>query len=120
MVLEKELDRLVQIWATKHLSYLSYQMAECGHHYYSRRIKLLRWDLKNIIPVTFQEHTDIHNGKITVEIKNPFRKIYLDKMAKMDFKIYLLGNNLSEKEFMYKKYEEIKNNIDNQDLYNII
>jgi hypothetical protein len=43
--LEKENDKLVQIWASKQRSYYSHKPAECGHHYYSRRNKLLRWDL---------------------------------------------------------------------------
>lgn len=97
--LEKENDRLVQVWATLQRSYISQKPAECGHHYYSRHNRLLRWDLLNIIPLTFEEHTMHHAGNLDIEIQNPFRKQYLENMINKDFKKYLLENNLTDTEF---------------------
>lgn len=100
MSLEDENDRLVQEWACKQKSYLSWQRAECGHHYYSRRHMLLRWDTANIIPLTFKQHQNVHEGNITIEIKNPFRKQYLDNMVNKDFKEYLLESGMTLKDFV--------------------
>lgn len=111
--IEKELDKLIQMWATKQRSYISSCPAECGHHYYSRRVKLLRWDLKNIIPLTYNEHSLVHSGHLRIDIQNPFRKIYLEQMFLKDFKSYLLENNLTENEWLHKKYQELKNEVDN-------
>ena len=100
MNLEDENDRLVQEWACKQRSYLSRQRAECGHHYYGRRHMLLRWDTKNIIPLTYKQHENVHNGSIKIEINNPFRKQYLDNMVNTDFKDYLLESGMTKKDFV--------------------
>ena len=99
MSLEDENDRLVQEWACKQKSYLSRQRAECGHHYYSRRHMLLRWDTANIIPLTFKQHQNVHEGNIKIEIKNHFRKQYLENLVHKDFKDYLLENGMTRKKF---------------------
>lgn len=104
----KELDKKVQQWAIQQQSYLTLLPAEVGHHYYSRRHKLLRWDLLNIIPLTNDEHRKVHDGIYRVEIKNPFRELYLADMVNKDFKQYLLENGLSEEEFMEKCKEKIE------------
>lgn len=109
--LEAENDRLVQIWASKQRSYFSHKPAECGHHYYSRHNRLLRWDLLNIIPLTIEEHTKIHMGNINIEIKNPFRKTYLENMIDKDFKKYLLENNLTNEEFVKLCNKKLKEKI---------
>lgn len=106
--LSDELDALVQKWAATQRSYLSYRPAEVGHHYYGRRMELLRWDLLNIIPLTDEEHKLYHSGKILIEIKNPFRELYLAQRAAMDYKQYLLENQLSKEEFMLQCKEKIE------------
>ena len=111
---EKELDALTQKWACMQKSYISYLPAECGHHYIGRSNKLLRWDLRNIIPLTYKEHTDVHNGSLFIDIKNPFRLQYLQNMKNKNFKDYLLEHNLSVQEFMNIKYMELKKAIDNK------
>lgn len=98
--LERENDRLVQVWASMQRSYISRKPAQCGHHFYSRHNRLLRWDLLNIIPLTIEEHTKLHNGAIEVDIENPFRLQYLQNMINKDFKDYLLENNLTDTEFV--------------------
>ena len=109
--LEKENDKLVQIWASHQRSFISHKPAECGHHYYSRHNRLLRWDLLNIIPLTFEEHTRLHAGNLELNIENPFRKQYLDDMMAKDFKEYLLEKNLTEKEFIKNCNKKLKEKI---------
>ena len=98
--LEKENDKLIQMWACKQRSYYSHKPAQCGHHFYSRRNKLLRWDLLNIIPLTIEEHTLLHSGCIQLDICNPFRLQYLQNMSNKDYKQYLLENGLTDVEFI--------------------
>lgn len=109
--LERENDKLVQIWATKQRSYISRKPAECGHHYYSRHNRLLRWDLLNIIPLTYEEHIKLHAGNIEVNIENPFRRQYLENMVNKDFKKYLLENGITDVEFVKICNKKLKEKI---------
>ena len=106
--IEKELDKLVQEWASLQKSYVSLAMPCVGHHHHSRRIKLLRWDLKNIIPLTHYEHSLVHNGNLVIDIKDPLVKSYLDQMAVKNFKSYLLEQNITENEWLENKHKELK------------
>ena len=109
--LERENDKLVQVWATKQRSFISRKPAECGHHYYSRHNRLLRWDLLNIIPLTIEEHTKLHMGNLEVNIENPFRKQYLENMINKDFKKYLLENGITDDEFVKICNKKLKEKI---------
>lgn len=109
--LERENDRLVQVWATKQRSFVSRKPAECGHHYYSRHNRLLRWDLLNIIPLTVEEHIKLHSGNLEINIENPFRKQYLENMINKDFKKYLLENNITDDEFVKICNKKLKEKI---------
>lgn len=110
--LEDENDRLVQEWASKQRSYISGSRQNIvGHHFYHRRYHLLRWDLINIIPLTYQEHEDFHKGKFTIEIKNPFRKQYLLNMANKDYKDYLLEHSMTEDDFVRACNKKLKEKI---------
>lgn len=108
MNLEDENDRLVQIWASHQSSYLTRKKGCVGHHFYSRRHLLLRWDLLNIIPLTPDEHRDFHDGKFKIEIRNPFRKQYLDNMINKDFKDYLLEHSMTKKDFIKERNLELR------------
>ena len=105
--LEKKLDRLIQIYATQQRSYISNIPATVGHHWVHRSCKLLRWDIKNIIPLTEEEHRQVHCGKLLIEIKNPFRYQYLINMKSKNFKDYLLEKAITEEEFINEKYKEL-------------
>lgn len=110
--IERENDRLVQVWASRQKSYLSESRENIvGHHYYTRQHRLLRWDLHNIIPLTYNEHKNFHSGLLKFEIKNPFRKQYLDNMVRKDYKQYLLENGLTDAEFVKKCNKELKEKI---------
>lgn len=108
MNLEDENDRLIQVWAHRQRSYKSDNWGCVGHHYYSRRHYLLRWDLKNIIPLTYQEHQDLHAGLWELNIKNPFRKQYLDNMVNKDFKDYLLEHGMTREDFIKERNLELR------------
>ena len=105
--IEHELDRLVQDWASRQKSMYSGKRGCVGHHIYSRSNKLLRWDLRNIAPLTMEEHRLLHDGKIYLEIDYDTQQ-YLEKMMLMQFKDYLLFNNLTEKEFYIRERLKLK------------
>ena len=108
MNLEDENDRLVQIWASHQRSYLTGKKGCVGHHFYSRRHLLLRWDILNIIPLTPDEHRDFHDGKFKIEIRNPFRRQHLDNMINKDFKDYLLESGMTKKDFIKERNLELR------------
>lgn len=105
--IEHELDRLVQDWASRQRSIYSGKKGCVGHHIYSRSNKLLRWDLRNIAPLTPEEHRLLHDGKIYLEIDYDTQQ-YLEKMMMMQFKDYLIFNNLTEKEFYRNERLKLK------------
>lgn len=105
--IEHELDKLVQEWASRQRSIYSGKRGCVGHHIYSRKNKLLRWDLRNIAPLTPEEHRLLHDGKIYLEIDYDTQQ-YLEKMMMMQFRDYLLFNELTEKEFYQKERLKIK------------
>lgn len=105
--IEHELDRMIQDWASRQKSIYSGKKGCVGHHIYSRKNKLLRWDLRNIAPLTPEEHRLLHDGKIYLEIDYDTQQ-YLEKMMMMQFKDYLLFNNLTEKEFYQNERLKIK------------
>lgn len=110
--IENENDRLVQQWASRQRSYISQSTRNVvGHHYYSRHHKLLRWDLHNIVPLTYEEHTELHKGNLVVEIKNPFRKQYLMNLLNKNYKDYLLENGLTDEEFVKLCNKKLKEKI---------
>lgn len=117
--LEAQNDRLVQIWASRQRSYVSGKPAQCGHHYYSRHNRLLRWDLKNIVPLTLEEHTQLHSGKLEYKVKNPCNELYLERMYHKDYKNYLLENNLTDAEFVSKCNKKLKEALSAEDTENI-
>ena len=117
--LEAQNDKLVQMWASRQRSYISGKPAQCGHHYYSRHNRLLRWDIKNIIPLTLEEHTKIHSGKLEYKIKNPCNRMYLSRLANKDYKDYLFENNLTDSEFVLKCNEKLKEALSAEDTENI-
>lgn len=105
--IEHELDKLVQEWASRQRSMYSGKRGCVGHHIYSRKNKLLRWDLRNIAPLTPEEHRLLHDGKIYLEIDYDTQQ-YLEKMMRMQFRDYLLFNGLTEKEFYQNERMKLK------------
>lgn len=105
--IENELDRMVQEWASRQPSMYSGRYGCVGHHIYSRRHTLLRWDLLNIAPLTPEEHQLLHAGKIHLEIDCKTQN-YLDEMMRTDYRTWLIIHGMTEKEFFKKKREELR------------
>lgn len=106
--IEHELDKLVQAWASRQRSIYSGKRGCVGHHIYSRKNKLLRWDLRNIAPLTPEEHRLLHDGKIQLDIDYETEQ-YLTGMMRLQFKDFLLFNEMTEKEFYQKERVMLKN-----------
>lgn len=105
--LEKKLDCLIQEYANKKRSIISNQTGCVGHHHYSRRIKLLRWDISNIIPLTLEEHQKVHQGVLKYKLPEETLE-YLRDNANMDFKDYLLLREITEDDWLEEKYRQLK------------
>ena len=105
--IEKELDRMVQEWASRQRSIVSGKRGCVGHHIMPRGNHLLRWDLKNIAPLTPDEHRDFHDGKIALEIDYDTQQ-YLDEMIRIPYRDYLLFNGLTENEFFKREKAKLK------------
>lgn len=106
--IEAENDKLVQIWACKQRSYISGKPAQCGHHYHTKHHRLLRWNLKNIIPLTLEEHTQIHNGTLEYKMINPCNVLYLKRLLRKDYKDYLLEKGMTNQDFVKECNRKLK------------
>lgn len=114
--IEHELDKLVQEWASRQRSIYSGKRGCVGHHIYSRKNKMLRWDIRNIAPLTPEEHRLLHDGKIYLEIDYD-TQIYLDEMMQMNFRDFLLENRMTENEFYQQERIKLKNLLVDKYLY---
>lgn len=114
--IENELDRLVQEWASRQPSIYSGKRGCVGHHIYSRRNTLLRWDLRNIAPLTPEEHRLLHDGKIYLEIDYD-TQMYLEEMIKTDYRSWLIFNGMTEQEFFKKERQKLKSELVDKYLY---
>jgi len=99
------LDQLIQKWACRHRSQASGKKAQCGHHIITRANLLTRWDIRNIMPLTFREHYDIHSNGL--DYRTPTQKEYCLKFANSSLVDYLVKNQLTEQEFKEQKLEEL-------------
>jgi len=117
--MENLLDKLIQEWACKHRSQVSGKKAQCGHHIIPRANHLTRWDIRNIMPLTFKEHYNIHSKGLDYRI--PIQKEYCLKLANSSLVNYLIENKLTEQEFKEQKLEELckELNISNPKEYTI-
>ncbi len=107
-----KLDKMVQEWASRQRSYLSGAPAECGHHYIGRADYLLRWDLKNIVPLTLEEHRMVHLGLYDCELRNPFRAQYLANQKNKGLKTYLLERGMTFDEFIQERLKKLLEALD--------
>ena len=114
--IEHELDALVQKWAAKQPSMYSGKRGCVGHHIFSRKNIMLRWDLKNIAPLTPEEHRLLHDGKIYLEVDYE-TQMYLEEMMRVNYKTWLVMNGMTEKEFFQKEKEKLKAELVDKYLY---
>lgn len=80
--------------------------AEHIHHIIPRANKLLRWDVNNLLPLCSKCHQRIHEHKQQL-ILSPKRREYLEYMKNVDFKDFLLANNLTKEDFYKLKEKEL-------------
>ena len=114
--IEHELDALVQKWAAKQPSMYSGKRGCVGHHIYSRKNKLLRWDLKNIAPLTPEEHRLLHDGKINLKIDDETQS-YLDEIMRANYRTWLIMNGMTEREFFKKEKDKLKSELVDKFVY---
>lgn len=114
--IEHELDALVQKWAAKQPSMYSGKRGCVGHHIYSRKNKLLRWDLKNIAPLTPEEHRLLHDGKISLKIDDETQS-YLDEIMRANYRTWLIMNGMTEREFFKKEKDKLKSELVDKFVY---
>ena len=114
--IEHELDILIQEWASQQPSMYSGKRGCVGHHIYSRSNKMLRWDIKNIAPLTPEEHRLLHDGKIYLEIDYHTQQ-YLDEMMRINFRDFLLENRMTENDFYRQERIKLKSMIVDKYLY---
>jgi hypothetical protein len=95
--IEKELDRLVQ--EVSHNQYCRIcakkdnilKTAEATHHIVGRANKMLRYDIINLMPVCYEHHKQIHDGKINQwDYIDEVIAEYLRKVKNASYKDFLL------------------------------
>lgn len=97
----KLLDKMMQLWACSQPSQVSGLHAECGHHIIHRNNYLFRWDIENIMPLTFEEHYKIHTDWIDYNnLKQA--QFYIENNNK-SLKGYLLEKGITLDEFIEEK-----------------
>jgi len=99
--MEKELDKLIQQWACTQRSQISGRQAECGHHIVRRANKLTRWNIRNIMPLTYEEHYFLHNNNVDFRTKEQIA--YYEENKNKSW------HGLITKEFMLEKKKELCN-----------
>ena len=83
------------------------------HHIIHRDNMILRYDLKNLIPLCSECHHNLHDRNIEIYIP-VFRMEYLNTLKNTQFQDYLLQRNLTKKEFFKLKEFELRREINEQ------
>lgn len=104
---EQRLDRLYPKLKNNRRCACCGRPAEHVHHIIPRANTLLRWDIKNLIPLCAECHAKVHNRKQELIISSP-RRTYLEIRKNYDFKQYLLRHNLTKEDFYKQKEKELK------------
>lgn len=103
----KKLDRLYPALRSK--CHFCGREANAIHHIISRSNLLLRYDLKNLIPICDDCHRLIHDkGFDVLNFLSPSRRLYLEQMKNIQFQDYLITHNLTREEFFKTKEKELK------------
>lgn len=80
------------------------------HHIVYRRHYLLRWDVRNGVPLTAESHYKVHHDiGVRRALEEKVNLAYLEDMGKWTKKDYLLHHRLSDAEFrQLKKWELVQ------------
>ena len=109
----KELDKLVQQLHHNQLCRVCRKPAECIHHRIGRANLMLRYDITNLMPLCYNCHRLIHDGKINQwDYCLPEQKEFLEERRKMSYKDFLIFvAKQTEKEYLQqlKLFWRLKN-----------
>lgn len=79
------------------------------HHIIGRQKLLLRFDIRNLLPLCADCHRLIHDKSLNLSFFIPTaRWLYLEQMSHIQFQDYLLGHGLTRDEFFKQKEKELK------------
>lgn len=77
------------------------------HHIIRRNCLHLRFDPQNLVPLCFDCHRKIHDGKLTEAISEEHRE-RLHKLSLRDTKAVCLLNGITKEELYLSQYEKMK------------
>lgn len=104
-----KLDKLYPKLSRGRKCYFCGKPSENIHHIIPRSNTLLRYDLENLLPVCYNCHQALHNHSCDIALYIGLsRYAYLEEMSKVNFKDYLLNNNLTKEEFFKLKEKELR------------
>lgn len=79
------------------------------HHIKGRSNLLIRFDIRNLLPLCADCHRLVHNKGLNVELYiSPSRWLYLEQVSRIQLQDYLIANNLTREEFFKQKEKELK------------
>lgn len=105
--LMESLDRLYPLLRKGKRCHFCGRKAEHIHHIRPRANLLLRYDLKNLLPLCSECHELVHLKNLDLYIST-FRMDYLNKMSRIQFQDYLLSHDLTREDFFKLKAKELK------------
>lgn len=108
--IEKELDKLVQLVCLNQRCRVCGKPAECGHHLIGRANPMTRYDIRNIMPLCYDCHREIHDGKINQwDYCSKERKEFLSIIKRNSYKDFLLFvAQQTESQYLKGLKEELK------------
>lgn len=77
------------------------------HHIIGRANLHMRFEILNLIPLCWECHQKIHEGKLTEPISEQHRE-WLVKQSNKDFKGLLIARGLTKEEYYKQQYERMK------------
>lgn len=89
--IEKVLDTLIQLESKNHRCKVCGRKADCYHHLIGRANPMTRYDKVNLLPVCYDCHRDIHDGKVNDwDYVSAERQELLRELQRMSYKNFLI------------------------------
>lgn len=106
---EQKLDRLYPKLAKGRRCVCCFGSLTEMHHIIGRRSHLLRWDIKNLVPLCRECHIKVHTKGIKyLKLFLPRARFdYLEEMKNKDFKQYLIEQGLTREDFYKLKEKQL-------------
>lgn len=108
--IEHQLDKIVQAASHNERCVVCKKPAECYHHLIGRANPMTRYDPVNLMPVCFDCHRDIHDGRVNDwAYIDEERKELLHELRNMSYKNFLIFvANETETEYLKEVKEKWK------------